>query len=206
MSGDGRCDSPGYSAKYGTYTFLDSKTNLIADFEVVQSTETTSSVAMEKLGFCRTLDRCKQSLQVGVIVTDRSLSIKATMRDQYPDVCHQFDVWHFAKNVGSKLRSACRTKSQAPLLDWIPAIIGHLWWCCQTCGGNAQMLRERWMSLLYHVCNMHAWTEGEVFNKCAHAELSDDDDRAIKWLKAGRGKDKCKLRLFSSLKAICSLK
>ena len=37
--GDGRCDSPGYSAKYGTYTIMDSTTSKIADFEVVQVSE-----------------------------------------------------------------------------------------------------------------------------------------------------------------------
>ena len=29
LSGDGRCDSPGYSAKYGTYSLMDSATDLI---------------------------------------------------------------------------------------------------------------------------------------------------------------------------------
>ena len=29
LSGDGRCDSPGYSAKYATYTLMDSATDLI---------------------------------------------------------------------------------------------------------------------------------------------------------------------------------
>ena len=31
FSGDGRCDSPGYSAKYGTYSLMDSATDLILD-------------------------------------------------------------------------------------------------------------------------------------------------------------------------------
>ena len=39
LIGDGRCDSPGYSAKYGTYTFMDSETKKIVDFEVVQVSE-----------------------------------------------------------------------------------------------------------------------------------------------------------------------
>ena len=37
--GDGRSDSPGHSAKYGTYTLMDEKTNLIIEFSVVQVTE-----------------------------------------------------------------------------------------------------------------------------------------------------------------------
>lgn len=36
LAGDGRADSPGYSAKYGTYTLLDTHINKILHFEVVQ--------------------------------------------------------------------------------------------------------------------------------------------------------------------------
>ena len=39
LIGDGRCDSPGFSAKYGTYTVMDSVTSKIVELEVVQVTE-----------------------------------------------------------------------------------------------------------------------------------------------------------------------
>ena len=32
LSGDGRCDSPGYSAKYCTYSIMDSVSDLILDY------------------------------------------------------------------------------------------------------------------------------------------------------------------------------
>ena len=48
LSGDGRCDSPGYSAKYCTYSLMDSATDLILDYKLIRSSETGSSVAMEK--------------------------------------------------------------------------------------------------------------------------------------------------------------
>ena len=51
LLGDGRCDSPGYSAKYGTYTLMDEETKKIVDFEVSHVKQTTSSQAMEKRGF-----------------------------------------------------------------------------------------------------------------------------------------------------------
>ena len=48
LSGDGRCDSPGYSAKYCTYSIMDQATSLIADYQLVQVSEvSSSSVAME---------------------------------------------------------------------------------------------------------------------------------------------------------------
>ena len=48
LAGDGRCDSPGHSAKYGTYTVLDVKSNKIVDFKVVSVCEVKNSNAMEK--------------------------------------------------------------------------------------------------------------------------------------------------------------
>ena len=57
LSGDGRCDSPGFSAKYCTHTVMDQATSLIVDFSLVQVTECTSSVAMEKEGLKRCLKK-----------------------------------------------------------------------------------------------------------------------------------------------------
>jgi len=37
FSGDGRCDGPGYSARYCTYTLMDSATDLILEYSLVQS-------------------------------------------------------------------------------------------------------------------------------------------------------------------------
>ena len=36
LGGDARCDSPGYSAKYGSYTLMDLVTKKILDFQLVQ--------------------------------------------------------------------------------------------------------------------------------------------------------------------------
>ena len=48
LAGDGRCDSPGHSAKYGTYTMLDVKSNKIVDFKFLSVCEVKNSNAMEK--------------------------------------------------------------------------------------------------------------------------------------------------------------
>ena len=48
--GDGRCDSPGYSAKYGTYTLMSSDSNEILDFHVVHVSTAGNSSQMEKKG------------------------------------------------------------------------------------------------------------------------------------------------------------
>lgn len=36
LCGDGRADSPGYSAKYGSYTFMDGDTKKILHLELIQ--------------------------------------------------------------------------------------------------------------------------------------------------------------------------
>ena len=36
LGGDARCDSPGYSAKYGSYTLMDLQTKKILDFQLIQ--------------------------------------------------------------------------------------------------------------------------------------------------------------------------
>lgn len=36
LGGGGRCDSPGYSAKYGSYSLMDLETNKIVDLQLIQ--------------------------------------------------------------------------------------------------------------------------------------------------------------------------
>ena len=43
LIGDGRCDSPGHSTKYGTYTLMDSNTGKIVDSTVIAVTEVSLS-------------------------------------------------------------------------------------------------------------------------------------------------------------------
>ena len=98
LSGDGRCDSPGYSAKYGTYSLMHSATDLI----LVQVTETGSSVAMEKDGLRRCLDKVlAQGVEITSIATDRHVGVASLMKKEYSFIDHQYDVWHLSKIVGS---------------------------------------------------------------------------------------------------------
>jgi len=84
LAGDGRCDSPGHSAKYGTYTMIDTDTDKVVDFEVIRVMEVKNSNAMEKEGFIRTLTRVEEDYGCKVygISTDRHTQIKKYMREQ----------------------------------------------------------------------------------------------------------------------------
>nr|XP_006825235.1 PREDICTED: uncharacterized protein LOC102801276 [Saccoglossus kowalevskii] len=97
---DGRCDSPVYSAKYGTYTIMEQESGSILDFQVVQSTETGSSVRMEKEGCKRSLEVMKEvPIPVATLATDRQVQIRSMISKEYPEIQHQFDVWHFSKSI-----------------------------------------------------------------------------------------------------------
>ena len=98
VCGDGRCHSPGHSAKYGTYTLMDEKTNLIIEFSVVQVTEATSSNATEYEGCKRTLNSIiKKKIPIRLLKTDRHTTITAKMSSNFPKITHQYDVWHISK-------------------------------------------------------------------------------------------------------------
>ena len=104
LCGDGRCDSTGHSAKYGTYTLMDEKSNLIVEFSLVQVTEVSSSNAMEYEGCKRTLHSViKEKVPVRCLTTDRHTTITAKMRTVFPTINHQYDAWHLSKWVTKKL-------------------------------------------------------------------------------------------------------
>ena len=78
MSDDGRCDGPGYSAKYCKYSLMDSATDLILDYKLIQSSETGSSVAVEKEGLRRSLNYLlERNVSINTIATDRHKGVDA---------------------------------------------------------------------------------------------------------------------------------
>eukprot|EP00731_Ephydatia_muelleri_P001289 Em0001g1289a len=100
LSGDGRCDSPGYSAKYCTYSLMDNATDLILDYSLVQVTETGCSVTMEKEGLERCLTNVlAKDVLVKSITTDRHTGVSALLKRKYPTID---DVWHLAKSIVKK--------------------------------------------------------------------------------------------------------
>ena len=150
---------------------MDEETKKIVDFEVCHVKETTSSQAMEKLGFQRCLNRALNSgIPVEVVGTDRHTGIKALMRTEYKErgVEHQVDVWHLCKNIKSKLAKKAKKKECEELAPWIKSVTNHLWWSAMTCEGNAELLKEKWISILNHVVDKHSWDSSILYNCCPH--------------------------------------
>ena len=182
LNGDGRCDSPGYSAKYGTYTMMNDEGKIVT-FNLVQSTEVSSSNAMEKEGFERCLKEVEECVPIQRIATDRHISIASTMDKNHRHIDHQYDVWHLAKSMSKKLSKKAKLKGNEELAPCrIKSITNHLWWCSSSCDGNAEELIEKWKSVLYHITDKHTWTGNKIVHQCSHPSLTEEHGRKKKWL------------------------
>ena len=186
LAGDSRCDSPGFSAKYGTYTVMDTNTMKILDFSFVHVGTLSSSNAMKKQG----LKNCLQSLEnqgmsVASLTTDRHQQMKAYMKNEKSNINHQFDIWHVSKNIKKKLVLLAKKKGASDLNGWMKSIINHFWWSCATCNKDPYILREKWLSILYHIRNIHRWEDATIYKRCAHAKLSKRDRLEKNWLIEG---------------------
>ena len=112
LSGDRRCDSPGNNAKYLTYTFLEHSINKIVAMSVTQFTECGNSNRIEKYDFQKVLRGMEaRDINIKQITTDRHVQIKKFMREERPNISHQFDIWHVCKNIRKKLSKVAKKKS-----------------------------------------------------------------------------------------------
>lgn len=183
VCGDGRMDSPGFSAKYCTYSLMDMETDQILVFAVVNVTEAGgSSTNMEVLGLERCLNELYDNgLTVEMIATDRHVQVRSFLKKKFPFVVHQFDVWHLAKSIRKKLHNVSRKRLNSDLSAWNQSITNHLWWCAANCQGDPDLLEESWGSITHHIVNVHEFP-GQSYTQCAHPLLSDDEQRRKKWL------------------------
>lgn len=186
LCGDGRCDSPGHSAKYCTYTFLDAQSEKVVDFKVISCTQVSSSNTMEIKGFKDSLRTIEENgVKVHTVSTDRHPQIVKEMRVRHPVKHHEFDPWHVTKGVSKKLSALAKRKECEDLEQWIPSIINHLWWSAQTCEGDSQVLIEKWVSVIHHVTNRHDWPGNRFYHECAHEPLDALTQMNKLWLKPG---------------------
>ena len=185
LAGDGRCDSPGYSAKYCTYSLLDMDTDTVITFVVVQVSETGSSCKMEAEGFRRCMSYLLGlGFTIEVLATDRHVQIRSMMKKEFSSINHQFDVWHLSNNVKKKLTQRAKSKGAEELSGWIKSICNHLWWCAGNCNGDKEWLEESWKSVVHHVANEHVFS-GDLITRCPHDPIDPEVVRKKKWLQKG---------------------
>ncbi|XP_063293594.1 uncharacterized protein LOC134578547 [Pelobates fuscus] len=183
LSGDAQCDSPGFCAKYCTYTLIEEETQKIVECNVIQVSEATSSVTMESKAFRRSVDTLlADGVKIGILATDRHIGIRKIMRENYPFIIHQFDVWHFCKSMTNKLNSLTRQQMYKELSPWKTSIINHMWASCSLCKGNVSLLKERWESILHHIINEHSWENDGREISCDHLPILETE-RPRRWLR-----------------------
>lgn len=174
LSGDGRCDSPGFCAKYLTYTLTDARRDVILHTELVQVTEVGNSVRMELEGLKRGSEfLLRNSCSIERIVTDRHSSIRAFLRREYPSVLHLFDCWHMAKGVKKKLLAASKCRGLEVLASWVKAIVNHMYWSAASSDGHPELILPKWCSLTNHIVNIHEH-EFPLFPVCSHGDLAEE--------------------------------
>uniref|UniRef100_T1ILK1 Uncharacterized protein n=1 Tax=Strigamia maritima TaxID=126957 RepID=T1ILK1_STRMM len=91
LGGDGRCDSPGFCAKFGAYTVMDLDTGKVVAIQIVQSNEVGSSNAMEKRNCCE-------------------FWIFLMLWEDYPEIKHFLDIWHISKSLSKKIDVIAKQK------------------------------------------------------------------------------------------------
>ena len=170
---DARCDSPGYNAKYGTYTLMSSLNNKIIDFYVVHVSVAGNSARIEKYGLVTLFENfVSKNINIVSLTADRHVQIKSCMKISQPNILHQFDVWHVIKNIKKKLVKSASKKDCEELNAWIKASVNHILCLCASFEGNVVILKEKWQSILYHIRNIHHWEHFTVYKKCEHPKLS----------------------------------
>ncbi|KAK3100232.1 hypothetical protein FSP39_016728 [Pinctada imbricata] len=181
IGGDGRCCSPGHTAKFGSYTVMDLSSDKILDIQLVQSNEVANSHNMEIEGLLRSLTYLEEEgVEISHLVTDRHSQIKKYMREKRPDITHWFDVWHVAKGIYKKLVAAGKKKGCESVGEWARSVSNHLYWCASSSQGDGELVKEKWLSLLNHVTNVHEG-HGDLYPRCEH---DPTEDRL--WLQRGR--------------------
>ena len=81
LCGDGRNDSPGFSAKYCMYAMMEQYLDIIVDVEVVDKRQTGRvSTNMEVFGLRKILERMVGEILISEVVTDASSAVIALVR------------------------------------------------------------------------------------------------------------------------------
>uniref|UniRef100_A0A1X7UA90 Uncharacterized protein n=1 Tax=Amphimedon queenslandica TaxID=400682 RepID=A0A1X7UA90_AMPQE len=95
LGGDGRADSPGHFAKFGSYSLVELNHNIVLDICLVQSNEVSSSNHMELEGLKRAVAKIhNNNMVIQSLITKRHQQIIKWLRDMHPTIEHFYDVWH----------------------------------------------------------------------------------------------------------------
>ncbi|XP_068122636.1 protein XNDC1N isoform X1 [Hyperolius riggenbachi] len=182
IAGGGQCDRVGHKSKYCVYSLMDIVSGKVLDFEVVQSTKSSSPIALEEHAFEMCMSRAiDQGLDVVFFASDRCVGIQKLIQEKFSHINYQFDVWQYSKHVLKKIREASQKKSCAGLTSLIDKVYSHFWWAIENCENDEELLIKNWQSLMNRVVNAHEWEEGTT-EKCS---LTESKEEHLTWLQEG---------------------
>ena len=90
-----------------------------------------------------------------------------------------------AKSITQKLTEKAKKKDCSELSPWIKSVSNHLWWCADSCEGNKELLREKWISIVHHTANVNHWDSADLYRKCGHPPIPRNVARNKRWLRPG---------------------
>ncbi|XP_042148053.1 uncharacterized protein LOC120839234 [Ixodes scapularis] len=176
ISADGRFDSPGFCAKYLTYTVHVEQINKIlhsVQVQLKESEQAMASVNMEKEGLLKQLQFFKEKgIKIRSLVTDRHPATRKHMKTHEPGIDHFFDIWHISKSVKKKLTAASKRAGCQDLQIWIQTATNHMYWSARAAGGDEKLLIDIWLSMHNHVINKHSGHEG-TYGRCLHGDMPE---------------------------------
>nr|XP_055062873.1 uncharacterized protein LOC129445902 isoform X2 [Misgurnus anguillicaudatus] len=127
IGGDMRADSPGHSAKYGSYSVMNIREKTIIDIQLVQSNEVGGSYHMELEGLKRNLAMlAARGIELDYIVTDRHPQIQKYLKDN--NIKQFYDIWHLEKGLSKKLDKIAKEKDCQEVRKWQRSIKNHVYW------------------------------------------------------------------------------
>ncbi len=174
---------PGSQRNTGHTQSWESGSGAIVTFALKQVSADTSSVALEVEGCFEGITELKHhGAEIEVFGTDCSTSVSKLMRETFPEILHEHDVYHIEKRVRKQLLQKANQRGNTILHGWVKPVINQPWWVAQNCNQDPVELREKWMSMIYHTTNKHEWDFFTKYHKCAHPPLVEEDQRKKKWL------------------------
>ncbi|XDV25473.1 hypothetical protein PO909_029389 [Leuciscus waleckii] len=179
LGGDMRADSPGHTAKFGSYTMMDLRSQRVIDLQLIQSNEVGGSYHMELEGLKRSLGVLNaHNLSFDCIVTDRHPQVQKYLREE-AKITHYYDVWHIEKGISKKMVNIAKKKDCTQLSKWLRSIKNHIYWTAAS-STTPQERVAKWTSILNHVLDIHTHDD-PAFPQCLHPLQTTRDTK--QWLK-----------------------